>query len=484
MSSIEGQYDGDMAEYEGEGGPSEIIAMCGGYGMGKDPSPNVVHAFLQRLAEAIAGVPPLVEGVIRSEATKLLADAGVRGPGRLVSAALRAEEVPTEHGTRGRELQGRAISSQRPAPWHEPVDGAALLTDIVQTIKAHLALTDEAAICVALWILHAHVHQVLKVSPILTITSPQKRCGKTTLLILISCIVPVPLYASSITTASLFRVVEAYYPTLLIDEADAFLGGKEELRGVLNSGHLRPSAHVVRTAGDDHEPRQYSTWSPKALAAIGSVPGTIADRSVIIEMRRRAPDEKVARLRLDRLEQFEPLRQKAARWAEDHQDRLIDHDPVMPNDLNDRASDNFRPLIAIADEAGGEWPALARMVAIALSGSQDDGDLSDAIQLLADVREIFLARGTDRLSSRDLRGELVHRLDRPWPEYHEGLPLTDRQMAKLLKPFRVQPKKVRIGDEVMQGYMLPALADAFARYLPVVSPAEHPEHSSANAENR
>jgi putative DNA primase/helicase len=79
--------------------------------------------------------------------------------------------------------------------------------------------------------------------------------------------------------------------SLLVDEADSFLGEKEELRGILNSGHTRDAAYVVRTVGDEHEPRRFSTWAAKAVAMIGHLPDTLADRSIIIPMRRRAPGE-------------------------------------------------------------------------------------------------------------------------------------------------------------------------------------------------
>jgi hypothetical protein len=106
-------------------------------------------------------------------------------------------------------------------------------------------------------------------SPLLALTSPEKRCGKTTTLSLLTRLVPRPLLSSNISPAALFRIVEKYCPTLLIDEADSFLRDKEELRGILNSGHTRDAAYVVRTVGDDKEPCRFSTWAPKAVALIG-----------------------------------------------------------------------------------------------------------------------------------------------------------------------------------------------------------------------
>jgi putative DNA primase/helicase len=100
----------------------------------------------------------------------------------------------------------------------------------------------------------AWVVEAFDISPLLSITSPTKRCGKSTLLDIVALLAPRAVPASNITAASLFRIVEKFSPTLLVDEADTFLGDNDELRGIINSGHRRSSAFVVRTVGDDHEP--------------------------------------------------------------------------------------------------------------------------------------------------------------------------------------------------------------------------------------
>jgi putative DNA primase/helicase len=77
-----------------------------------------------------------------------------------------------------------------------------------------------------------------------------------------------------VTAPVVFRAVEKWKPTLLIDEADTFLHDSDELRGVLNSGHNRRSAIIIRTVGEDHEPKQFSTWCPKVISKIGKLPPT------------------------------------------------------------------------------------------------------------------------------------------------------------------------------------------------------------------
>ena len=153
-----------------------------------------------------------------------------------------------------------------------PVDGAALLTALAETFTRHALLPEGGAEALALWTLHTYTHEAAYISPILCLSSPQRRCGKTTVLSLLRAIVRRPLPTANVTAAALFRATEQWHPTLLIDEADSFLRDNEELRGVLNSGHTRDMAYVIRTVGDDHEPRAFCTWAPKAIASLGACP--------------------------------------------------------------------------------------------------------------------------------------------------------------------------------------------------------------------
>ena len=180
----------------------------------------------------------------------------------------------------------------------------------------------------ALWALHTHVFDCFNHSPRLAITSPEKGCGKTTALDVLRELVARPLPTSNVTVSAVFRTIEIANPTLLIDEADTFLKENEELRGILNSGH-RKGTPIIRTVGDDYEPRQFSTWSPAAIAMIGNLPSTLDDRSINVRLRRRKPTERVQTFRSDRSTDLHVLARRAARWAADHQAALVNADPEM-----------------------------------------------------------------------------------------------------------------------------------------------------------
>ncbi len=312
--------------------------------------------------------------------------------------------------------------------------------------------------------LHTFLLDCFVVSPRLAITSPEKGCGKTTLLDVLSHLVLRALSTASVTTAAVFRVVEMQRPTLLIDEADTFLSENEALRGILNSGH-RQGGSVIRTVGEDFEPRIFSTYSPCAIALIGKLPGTLADRSVPVDLRRRRPDEAVEAFRFDRTGRLDQLARKAARWAIDHSDHVRGADPAMPAGIFNRAADNWRPLLAIADAAGGEWPRRARRAAESLAAAAGDDDQSVRITLLADIRAIFVERGTDRLPSTELTESLVAIEGRPWAEWKAGKAITANGLARVLAPFAIKPGTIRIGAATPKGYLRAQFEDAFARYL-------------------
>ena len=259
---------------------------------------------------------------------------------------------PASESTPGVGVLSRCPS---PEPWPDPVSGADLLNEIATAIHRYVVLPSEAIVASTLFVAYAHAFEAWSISPRLAITSPEMQCGKTTLLSVLEPLVPRALKADNVTAAAVFRVVELARPTLMIDEADSFLKDNEELRGVLNSGH-RSNGQVIRLVGDNHEARTFSTFCPTVIAAIGRIPSTLEDRSISISMRRALPEEKVSRFDDKERVKLLPLARKARRWADDHMEALRVADPRTPDALHGRAADNWRPLLAVAEVAGGAWP--------------------------------------------------------------------------------------------------------------------------------
>ncbi len=354
-----------------------------------------------------------------------------------------------------------------PEPYPDEVDGEDLLNELCAVIRRHVWLPPGAAEGMALWCVHAHAHDAADISPILGITSPTPECGKTVAMTFLGAVVPRALPASNITAAAVFRTMDRYSPTLLIDEADTFLNDNDELRGVLNCGHARRSASIVRTVGEDHEPARFSTWAPKAIAMIGKLPATLASRSVHVRLQRKTQGEDVMPLRLHQLDELLPLRRKMARWALDHLEVLRLHEPYIPPGFGNRLADNWRPLLAIAEVVGGSWPERARNSALLLSGAAEEE--TAGIMVLEDLRTLFEAH--DRLSTQEILAALNAMDERPWPEWSRGRELSPAGLARLLKPFGIRPRSIREGENCNhKGYLREQFEDAFDRYLPATPP--------------
>ena len=351
-------------------------------------------------------------------------------------------------------------------PFEEEVDGAMLLNTISGELSKYVILPDGAGDTIAAWTLLTYSSDAFRILPNLGITSPVKRCGKTTLLEVLQGVTNKGLTASNISPAAVFRTIDKYHPTLLIDEADTFLKDNDELRGVLNSGHTKTTAFVIRVEGESHEPVKFSTWGPKAISMIGTLPETLQDRSVVIELRRKMPGESASKLDIDFESECEDIRRKCQRWADDNLDQLTITRPEMPQTNNDRLTDNWMPLFAIAQVAGGGWPDKIKKSMLKMMGVEDDNLGS---MLLEDIRDI-LSNGMKRIFSDDLIEALKNKADRPWCDWNRGKGLTQNGLARLLKPFSVKSKTMRIGEDRRKGYELSGFSDAFKRYIPLMPP--------------
>jgi hypothetical protein len=188
----------------------------------------------------------------------------------------------------------------RDQPYPGKVDGLLLLDEISEIINKHMILPQGALPAITLWMVLTYVFNAFKICPKLAIISPEKRCGKSTLLELLGGVTHKSLLSSNITPSALFRAVDLWQPTLLVDEADTFLAGRnDDLIGMINSGHTKRTAVVIRVAGDDLRPKQFSTWSPMAFASIKDLTSTVMDRSISIHLRRRKGRETVQKTSID-----------------------------------------------------------------------------------------------------------------------------------------------------------------------------------------
>ena len=363
--------------------------------------------------------------------------------------------------------------------------GHLALEKVKRFVRRFVFLRDSQAVVVSLWVAHTYTIDSADTTPYLSITSAEKQCGKSRLLEILETLVAKPWLTGRVTPAVLARKVDSEKPTLLLDETDASFGSGgeyvEALRGVLNTGHRRGGkiSCCIRK-GDDFTFQDFSTFCPKALAGIGKLPNTIEDRSLPIRLRRAAPGEAIERFRRRNVEQeVQALKQQLEAWCMEILPQLADARPKLPDELTDRQQDAVEPLLAIADAARSEWPEIARIAVIDLGLEGQRTDESLGVQLLRDIRLVFNTQGKDRLRSVDLAASLASIETSPWCEWSNGRPLSAPKLARLLKPFGIQPEVARVGERTPRCYLRTAFEDAFRRYLREDSPGEGPQSATA-----
>ena len=146
--------------------------------------------------------------------------------------------------------QGRAVKIVDVLPWHEPVAGDQIAETLAAAVKTYAVLPDTAADAIALWILHTWLVNDFPISPRLAVTSPTKGCGKTTVLRVLNKVVRRPKRAGSISPPALFRAVEQFQPTILLDETEKYIEHGSDLHALAERRPLRGRPVLARARGE------------------------------------------------------------------------------------------------------------------------------------------------------------------------------------------------------------------------------------------
>ncbi|WP_406303798.1 DUF3631 domain-containing protein [Streptomyces sp. NBC_00885] len=367
----------------------------------------------------------------------------------------------------------------RPDNTTPPIDGARLLDEVEAFHRRFNIFPREAAyVAVTLWDAHAHLLDCFDSTPRIAFLSPEPGSGKSRALEVVETLVPNRMVAAQASASAMFRAVAGdNRPTILFDEVDTVFGPKagdnEPLRGFLNAGHRR-GVGMWRCVGDgaNQTVQEFPSYCAVAMAGLGSLPDTILTRSVIVRMRKRAPNEKVEPYRQRVHEhQGHELRDRLAQWADSVRERLEGAWPEMPEGVTDRPADVWEPLLAVAEAAGGTWPERARAACLELvTAAKEDDKASLGIQLLTDLRDVVFC-GSDRMPTAVILECLNAMEDAPWGDM-DGRPLNSRSLSRMLGEYvtaankPIKPRSIRTSKGVPKGYYADDLADAWTRYCP------------------
>ncbi|MER5447792.1 DUF3631 domain-containing protein [Streptomyces sp. NPDC002764] len=360
------------------------------------------------------------------------------------------------------------------------IDGAELLDEVEAFHRRFNVFPTEAAyVAVTLWDAHAHLIECFETTPRIAFLSPEPGSGKSRALEIVELLTPRPVSTVSASANALYRLVDsaAGLPTVLFDEVDTIFGPKagadEALRGFLNAGYRRTTG-ALRCVGEgsNQNAQIFNSYCAVAMAGLGSLPDTVLTRSVIVRMRKRAPNEKVEPYRQRIHEkQGHALRDRLAKWADTIRDQVADAWPEMPEGVTDRPADVWEPLLAIADAAGGAWAARARAACLELvHAAHDNDEASLGVRLLTDLRDKVFC-GEERMPTAAILECLLAMDDAPWGDL-EDKPINSRALARLLGQYvtpankPIKPRGIRTPSGFPKGYYAEDLTDAWTRYCP------------------
>jgi hypothetical protein len=342
-----------------------------------------------------------------------------------------------------------------------------ILDEIESLLRKCVILKNDAHyVAETLWIAHTYAIECFDFTPRLAIWSPEKRCGKSLNLEIIKHLTNKSEFTGSISSSVLYRMISLEnVKVFLIDETDRVFGGKgdkekaEALTQIINTGFKR-GASVWRCKPNTLEPQEFATFAPVALAGIGTkaIPETIADRALVVEMRRKYPKEIIFEFESDQVDEiFVPLRESLSSWIESVKGEFRSCRPEFPEELHSRAKDAWRSLFKIASSAGSEWQEKAWKASLELSvGEAEEEETSFSSRLLSDIRTIF---DSPTINSQELISRL-HAIEEA-PYGHGDHRLNTAQLARNLKQFGIKPTRTN----TVRFYRREDFEEAWSRYL-------------------
>jgi Protein of unknown function (DUF3631) len=421
----------------------------------------------------------------------------------------------SKHLRSPRRRNGKKAGSTEIVPVANVPPGAVLLDEHAAFVRRYVVMADAQRDVLAAWNLHTHLVDQFSVTPYMHIHSAERGCGKTLLLEVEELLCNNPLFSSGISTAALVRSLKEK-PTLLLDEMDAAFGADKEraatLRGVLNSGYKHNGVYRL-CVGEGAKMRvdKLPTYSAKMFAGIGrtkSLPDTVRDRSIPLNLERCSPDDVFEPFFTNEAAVLaKPLRDATSEWTGSNADAILasikelynhrSDDPVLSK-LQPRAFEIWVCLVAICDVAGASWPQRIRAAVSELALGEDAEDRSIRERLLANIYSVFMREdvGTPLKEPEEYieSVELAHRLnankDWEWSEWRNRRDsgITPRSIAALLKDFRIYPRTIRVDScSTITGYRSEGFAKVWRQYgIPRAGCEDrtHPTQSNNHADPR
>ncbi len=196
------------------------------------------------------------------------------------------------------------------------------------------------------WVLASWTQERWDTAPYLWFTGPSNS-GKTRCLDVLAQLVYRPLLSPSVSAASIYRALDSYHPTFLLDEFEMYEKMRElkaEVIGVLNAGYRRGQVVLRTEKVKDGTPvlKGFNCFGFKAISSIMELPEATRGRTIPFIMSRAV--RKVKRL-IDK----EAAKEIRAMLLQYRFDKVLEPPPASnPVDLPDgRLIELYTPLIHV-----------------------------------------------------------------------------------------------------------------------------------------
>lgn len=342
----------------------------------------------------------------------------------------------------------------------ENITGADLLERLETFLRRFVVMGEDLPSLLTLWLIGTYCYTVFEYFPYLVLRSPEKRCGKSRTLDLISMLgFNAHQPTASPTEAQIFREPREDGGVQIYDEMEGMTGDKERwsaVTSVFNAGfHKGQVVTRYRKASQGQQKETFETYVPRAIASISALETTLEDRSIMLMMQRLLPGQQTERFSIRRLDQqAQILRDDLHIFALTTAPMIAElyDESEFPglSGLDHRAVDLWEPLLSIAaviDASGGTGALTERMTQLAerLGGERASRSADDPNPIIIEVLDECLGPGAEaRVRTEDLTEKVRLRLG--WGS------LTPKALANRLHPLGLRATRWRESQENRRGY--------------------------------
>ena len=383
---------------------------------------------------------------------------------------LSAEQMLETMAREGR-LSAELVPLWENVKWARQHDLETALDEVEMNLRREVVMGEAERIATVLWIAHTYVYGAYKMTPRAFVTSGDPGCGKSTLLNCIAQMSNGGIYLTGATISHLGRVRREKGPdlTITLDQLDNQFDENAATTGPLIdrliAGAERGSKiGLSEKINGNWTPVEVDISFPMALAKISVLPSAaLRSRCIIIQMHPATAEEAaklIARARGCADPNIRPLLAKVMRRVASD---LATAKPSMPPKLINRGADKWRPLFAIAEAAGGDWPA--RALAAANELESDEEERPPHLTMLSKVATITRDWPHPVIFSDELDKALLKFGMSGSPTRWGAKPLSAKERANILKLVGVKPKPLWRDGKQLRGYRIADIREAAEKYL-------------------